>query len=47
MVTRPRHQNKELEAILRSLEAQGWRVTRGKGYYRARCTCGQFHQEWA
>lgn len=36
-VSRPKHSNKELEAILRSLEAQGWRVTRGKGYYKAYC----------
>lgn len=36
-VSRPKHPNEELEAILRSLEGQGWRVTRGKGYYKAYC----------
>ena len=36
-VGRPRHPNKELEALLRSLEDQGWRVTRGKGYYKCYC----------
>lgn len=37
---RPRHQTKEIEALLRSLEAQGWRVTKGKGYFKAYCPCG-------
>ena len=36
-MSRPKHPNKELEAILRSLEGQGWRVTRGGGYYKAYC----------
>lgn len=33
----PKHPWKDLEAVLRSLEAQGWRVTRGKGYYKCYC----------
>ena len=37
MSTRPKHPRKELEAVLRSLETQGWRVIRGKGYYKCYC----------
>lgn len=37
MPDRPRHQDKHLEALLRSMEAQGWKVTRGKGYFIAKC----------
>jgi len=31
---RPRHQDKELEAVLEEAEEQGWRVDKGKGYFR-------------
>ena len=33
MSERPKHPKKELESVLLWAEAQGWRVTRGKGYY--------------
>lgn len=37
---RPTHPVKELEKFLQSLESQGWRVSRGRKYYQARCNCG-------
>lgn len=40
---RPRHQVKEFEALLRRVEAAGWRVTRGKNYYHAWCPCDKKH----
>ncbi|MBG6098790.1 hypothetical protein [Nocardioides luteus] len=36
---RPRHPIKELEALLKSLEEQGWVVEKGSKYYRAKCPC--------
>ena len=36
---RPRHQTKEIEALLCSLERQGWRMTKGGGYFKAYCPC--------
>jgi hypothetical protein len=45
MSGRPRHQNKELEAVLQEAEAKDWRVDRPspRGYFRMRCPCG-LHQ---
>lgn len=40
MSPRPRHQTKEIEALLRSLEAQGWRVTKGQRCFKAYCPWG-------
>lgn len=40
MASRPRHPDKDLEQVLRSLELCGWRVERGSRYYRAYCPCG-------
>jgi len=42
---RPRHQDKELEAVLEEAEERGWRVDKGKGYFRLRCPCGN-HMRW-
>jgi hypothetical protein len=39
-VNRPRHPDKDLEELLRLAERQGWRVTKGRGYFLARCPCG-------
>jgi hypothetical protein len=44
-MSRPRHQAKELEAILRDAERRGWQVDKGSGYFRMRCPCGN-HQRW-
>lgn len=41
--SRPRHPEKDLEATLREAERKGWKVTKGKKYYRMRCACG-IHQ---
>lgn len=38
MPTRPRHPTKELEALLKELENQGWRVVKTK-YYKVYCPC--------
>lgn len=44
MSKRPRHQNKHLEAVIRSSEKQGWTVTkRPRGYFKMKCPCDQGH----
>lgn len=40
MSPRPRHTIKEIEKLLRSLESQGWRVEKGRKYFKAYCPCG-------
>ncbi|NIJ10637.1 putative RNA binding protein YcfA (HicA-like mRNA interferase family) [Saccharomonospora amisosensis] len=44
-MSRPRHPDPELEKLLKSLERQGWRVWRGKGYYKAYCSCPDRHKK--
>lgn len=39
MARRPKHQKPALEAILKQAERRGWRVTRGKRYYKMYCPC--------
>ena len=34
---RAKHPKKELEAVLKEAERKGWRVTRGKLYYKMWC----------
>lgn len=41
MPERPKHPVKELESLLREAEDKGWRVSRGKRYYRLYCPCGE------
>lgn len=36
---RPTHPKPDLEKLLKLVEANGWRVTRGKKYYSCRCAC--------
>ncbi len=43
MPGRPRHPDKDLERVLRALEQQGWRVTRGQKYFKAWCPCEARH----
>ena len=43
-MSRPKHPRKDLEAVLREAEGKGWRVTKGKGYYKMLCPCGR-HQK--
>jgi hypothetical protein len=45
MVSRPRHQDKGLESLLRSLELQGWRVSRSKRYFKTWCLCDDKHRQ--
>jgi len=43
--TRPKHPNKELEEVLRSAENQGWRIQRGKAYFKMKCWCDARHMK--
>lgn len=36
----PKHQDKELRAVIKEAERKGWTVARGKKYYKLRCSCG-------
>lgn len=41
---RPRHPDKDLEAVLRSAEKQDWTVTkRPRGYFKMKCPCDEGH----
>lgn len=40
---RPRHPDKDLEAVLRQAERLGWIVVRGKTYYKLKCGCPLKH----
>lgn len=42
-MVRPRHTDKHLEALLREAEERGWRVEKGRKYYKMFCPprCGQ------
>jgi len=42
-VGRPKHAIAELEAILRTAERQGWRVEKGKKYFKMWCPCRGKH----
>ncbi len=44
MTERSKHPKKELESVLLWAESQGWRVTRGKGYYMRWCPCPEQHK---
>lgn len=43
MPARPRHTRPELEVVLRSCERQGWRVEKGKKYFKIWCPCADKH----
>lgn len=52
-MTRSRHKSKEIEAVIRELEALGWQVVEGKGHAwgilrcpanSTDCRCGEFCQ---
>lgn len=43
MAPRPKHPDKDLEAIIRSLEDQDWKVNKDKKYYKALCPCSEKH----
>ena len=40
---RPKHPDKELEALLCDVEAHGWRIMKGKQYFKAYCPCADQH----
>lgn len=37
---RPRHPRKELEELLRNAERRGWKVSKGRKYFKMKCPCG-------
>lgn len=45
MPSRPKHPNKELEAVLADAETRRWKVKKGAKYFQVRCPCGK-HQRW-
>ena len=38
-MARPKHPSKEFEDVLRSAEKQGWRIERGRKYFKMKCSC--------
>ena len=44
-MARPKHQTKELEALLREAEAKGWRVEKGGKYFKMYCPCAKRHKQ--
>lgn len=40
---RPKHPKKELEAVLSEAERKGWRVDKGKKYFKMWCPCAAKH----
>lgn len=42
-VARDRHPKQDYESLLREAEQRGWRITRGKGYFRCLCPCADKH----
>lgn len=44
-MSRPRHQDKDLEAVLREAEEKRWRVVKGKGYFKMYCPCPDKHKK--
>lgn len=46
-MSRPKHQDQDIEAVLREAEARHWRVERKKGYYKAKCPCSKKHANWS
>lgn len=41
MSPRPRHPDKHIEAFMRVAEMRGWKITKGRKYYQAKCPCGE------
>lgn len=41
--SRPRHPDKHLEALLSALESDGWRVVKGRKYFKIYCPCPDEH----
>lgn len=45
-MARPRHPDKDLEAVLREAERKNWRVTKAKKYYKMYCPCPRKCKKW-
>jgi hypothetical protein len=41
----PTHPVKELQEVLIELDENGWRVEKGKGYYKTYCPCSEKHKK--
>jgi hypothetical protein len=44
-LARPRHRNKDLEAVLREAERKGWRIVKRGKYYNMYCPCPSKHKK--
>ncbi|MBE1533286.1 hypothetical protein [Actinomadura algeriensis] len=42
-VTRPKHRDKELDEVFAEAWDKGWRITRGKRYWKLWCPCESKH----
>jgi hypothetical protein len=42
---RPKHQAKEIEALMREAEARGWVFTKGQRYFKGKCSCAGKHMK--
>lgn len=43
---RPKHPNRDLEALLSRMEDKGWTISkRPRGYYKAKCPCDDKHMK--
>ncbi len=45
MSPRQRHPDKDLERFLRELEGRGWRVVKGRKYFKVKCGCADLHMK--
>lgn len=43
----PKHPDKNIEAVLQEAGGHGWKVKKGKVYFKALCTCGKGHAKWS
>lgn len=42
---RPKHPDKHIEEVLAASERQGWRVERGRKYFKIYCPCAEKHMK--
>ena len=44
----PQHRGPEARSLsLQEAEGHGWKVKKGKVYFKALCTCGKGHAKWS
>jgi len=42
---RPKHPDKDLEAVIREAEKKGWRTEKGSAYFKMYCPCDKKHKK--